>query len=652
MRDAAVVRTLLSAFGEGEARFRRVSEAAGLAAFEVGSDSVAEVSPAFRMLYGLPPGARVDFATMLQVLHPEDRARVVADHARLAVTGGHFNAEFRVVLPDGSIRWIETRGEATPGPGGMPSSLRGINLDVTARKEIERQLALQQAQLESILESTTDSVFTLDRAWRFTYLNRRAMEQLALGRTLVGATIWDAFPEIRNSCFERAYRGAMFERKPAEAEEHYAPLGRTFVARAFPGVDGGIVVFFRDVTELRRAAEEQRAVEARFRAAVEATRGVVWTNTPRGEMEGEQPGWAGLTGQSYADYQGFGWAAAVHPEDAQPTIDAWVRSVASRTPFVFEHRVRRADGAWRRFAIRAIPVIQPDGAIREWVGVHTDVTDQREAEAVLARDRDELERLVEARTRDLRQTEARLSQAEKLTALGQLAGGIAHDFNNVLQSIQGCAALLRRRADSPDEIARLVTMMERATDRGASVTRRLLAFARRDDAPSAAVSVPELVTGMCELFRHTLGRAFSIVAEVEEGLPQLQAERGQLETVLINLATNARDAMPDGGTLTVSAHAETVAPEGRALPDANGATALPLPGDYVRLGVADTGTGMTADLLARVTEPFFTTKRPGKGTGLGLSMAKAFVEQSGGALTIRSAPGHGTIVLLWLPAAC
>jgi PAS domain S-box-containing protein len=363
-------------------------------------------------------------------------------------------------------------------------------------------------------------------------------------------------------------------------------------------------------------------------------------------MEGEQPAWAALTGQSYDDYQGYGWSKAVHPDDAEPTVEAWNEAVAARRTFVFEHRVRCRDGAWRSFAIRAIPVLNADGSIKEWVGVHTDITQQRQAEAVLTRDKAQLEQLVAERTRELESTQARLAHVQRMEALGQLAGGIAHDFNNVLQSVQGGAGLIERRTTDPEGVRRLARMVFDAASRGSAITRRLLTFSRRGDLRTEAVDPTLLLTDLREILTHTLGAGTSVRVDAPTGLPSLLADKGQLETVLINMATNARDAMGGTGVLTLAAAIEV-------LPKADG----PRPvadlkaGSYVRLGVSDTGIGMTPEVLARVTEPFFTTKPQGHGTGLGLAMARGFIEQSGGGMLIESQPGHGTTVNIWLPMA-
>ncbi|MXP62677.1 hybrid sensor histidine kinase/response regulator [Roseomonas sp. M0104] len=240
----------------------------------------------------------------------------------------------------------------------------------------------------------------------------------------------------------------------------------------------------------------------------------------------------------------------------------------------------------------------------------------------------------------------RLAQSQRMEALGRLAGGVAHDFNNVLQAVLGGAKTIQRRAEDTKAVQRMAGIVVEAAERGASVTRRLLAFARRGELRAEAVEVGALLASLREVLTYTLGANIKVQVEAPPTLPRLLADRGQLETVLVNLAINGRDAMAPlgGGTLTLSAAAEVVSP--------GGAGELGLAaGSYVRLAVTDTGTGMDAAVLARAAEPFFTTKPQGKGTGLGLAMAKGFAEQSGGAIRIRSQLGRGTAVLLWLPEA-
>ncbi|HZH46726.1 MAG TPA: ATP-binding protein, partial [Roseococcus sp.] len=211
---------------------------------------------------------------------------------------------------------------------------------------------------------------------------------------------------------------------------------------------------------------------------------------------------------------------------------------------------------------------------------------------------------------------------------------------------QGGAGLIRRRVRDAAAVDKLARMVEDAAQRGAAVTRRLLAFSRRGELRAGPVPPDALFASLGELLAHTLGPDIRLRFEAPAGLPPLQADRNQLETVLVNLATNGRDAMPGGGTLSFVAAEDTFGP-GTVLAEAPGLS----PGRFIRLTVQDSGEGMSAEVLARAAEPFFTTKEIGRGTGLGLAMARGFAEQSGGALAIGSAPGQGTTVTLWLPVA-
>jgi signal transduction histidine kinase/ActR/RegA family two-component response regulator len=239
------------------------------------------------------------------------------------------------------------------------------------------------------------------------------------------------------------------------------------------------------------------------------------------------------------------------------------------------------------------------------------------------------------------EAQAHAAHAERMTALGELAGGIAHDFNNILQVVSGGLSRIDRRPDDKDGVLRQAHRIQKAVERGSAISRRLLAFARRDALRSEPIEAAALLADLGELLAHTIGPPIQVHVDVALAKGWLMADRRQLETVILNLATNARDAMPKGGDLTVSA-TSVVRERDSELPRLKA-------GKYVRIAVADTGIGMNAAILARVAEPFFTTKPKGMGTGLGLSMAKGFAEQSSGALAIASEPGRGTTVTLWLP---
>jgi PAS domain S-box-containing protein len=311
----------------------------------------------------------------------------------------------------------------------------------------------------------------------------------------------------------------------------------------------------------------------------------------------------------------------------------------------FEETFNAAGLGPRIFRSAKAPLLAENGSVIGVVGVGSDVTQIKADEAELWRLTVDLEARVREEIVARVAAQVSAAHAERLRALGQLAGGIAHDFNNVLQGIEGVAMLIDRRPGDQTAVRRHARRVLESVDRGASITRRLLAFGHRSDLRAEVLDAASLLNGLREMLAHTLGAAIHVHVRLGDDLPPLSADKGQLQTALVNLATNARDAMPDGGQLIFSAEPETVPLVG------SGHTAWLAPGRYVRLVVADSGKGMDTATLTRVCEPFFTTKEPGIGTGLGLAMAKGFAEQSGGALSVESNPGRGTTVTLWLPAA-
>jgi PAS domain S-box-containing protein len=268
------------------------------------------------------------------------------------------------------------------------------------------------------------------------------------------------------------------------------------------------------------------------------------------------------------------------------------------------------------------------------------VNARRAAAAELRLLNETLEERVRLRTAELERAHEQLRHAQKMEAIGQLTGGVAHDFNNLLTPILGGLDILHRRGAGDPRADRIIAGALQSAERAQTLVQRLLAFARRQPLRTSAVGLAELVRNMTDLFGGTMGPAIRLVADVPDDLPQVRADPNQLEMAILNLAVNGRDAMPDGGTLTIAAdHLEVEA--GSAL----------TPGGYVRLSVSDTGTGMDAETLSRAVEPFFSTKGIGKGTGLGLSMIHGLAAQLGGKLELSSTPGVGTTVTMWVPVA-
>lgn len=349
--------------------------------------------------------------------------------------------------------------------------------------------------------------------------------------------------------------------------------------------------------------------------------------------------------------------AALPPEDRKALEQEIARALREGTDFDLEHRVQAGEGEERWLRLRGRAELGPDGAVLALRGVAMDIDAQKRAEALLRDDRDRLEARVAERTRALSQSaaelraeirrreevQAALLQAQKLEALGQLTSGVAHDFNNLLAAIQGSFRLLSRQLRDHEQKSReLVRLGLAASERGARLIAQMMAFARKEELRPRLVDPGQLLGDAEDLICQTAGGHVSCHFEVAPDIPRVIVDPVRLEAVLLNLAANARDAMPDGGRLTISA-----AP----LPPDQLAAGL-LPGRaHLLLSVADNGVGMDAETLRRATEPFFTTKQVGKGTGLGLASAHGFAEQSGGLLRLRSAPGEGTTVEIFLPAA-
>jgi signal transduction histidine kinase/ActR/RegA family two-component response regulator len=256
---------------------------------------------------------------------------------------------------------------------------------------------------------------------------------------------------------------------------------------------------------------------------------------------------------------------------------------------------------------------------------------------------EQLEQRIEERTREREIALAQLFEAQKMDTIGRLTGGVAHDFNNLLMAVLGSLSLLEKRLPEDAQGRRLLQNAVQGAQRGAALTQRLLAFSRRQELKPESVDFPELVSGMSELLKRALGLAIELACEFPSNVPPVLVDANQLELALLNVALNARDAMPNGGRVRIAAAHENVSASGAELPLK--------PGEYVRISVTDDGVGMDDATLAKATDPFFTTKGPGKGTGLGLSMVHGLAAQSGGLLRIDSKPSIGTTVELWLPRA-
>jgi signal transduction histidine kinase/FixJ family two-component response regulator len=355
---------------------------------------------------------------------------------------------------------------------------------------------------------------------------------------------------------------------------------------------------------------------------------------------------------------------AIHPEDRKARTVALNRAISTGDDYISEFRNIWPDGSVHWMDVRARALTDAAGRVTRLVGVSSDITSRKNAELEredlvreLAAERTSLSNLsrtleerVEERTRQLKEqiemrekAQVQLLQSQKMESVGQLTGGIAHDFNNLLMAVMGSLEILKKRLPPDAGLRRLVDGAMQGAKRGASLTQRMLAFARQQDLKTTSVDLGSLLIGMQDLLHRSIGPQIDLRVQIKPDLPAAEVHAHQVELAILNLAINARDAMPDGGAISIDLDQETVGEgdHGQRLK----------PGHYLRVRVTDTGTGMDAVTLAKAIEPFFSTKPAGKGTGLGLSMTHGLALQLGGAFGLNSEIGKGTVATIWLPVA-
>ncbi|WP_236600126.1 hybrid sensor histidine kinase/response regulator [Ramlibacter alkalitolerans] len=478
-------------------------------------------------------------------------------------------------------------------------------------------------------------------------------------RELVGRTVGEALPEMLDQGFVRILDTVYASGKAFVGNEvavQLRPAGSTLLQQRIvdfvfqPVRDDadritGIFIQATDATQRVTAQEALRESEAKFRAITNSIDQMIWATRADGFHDYYNDRWYEYTGVPYASTDGQAWSGVFHPEDQKRAWAVWRHSLATGEPYHIEYRLRHRSGAYRWVLGRAQPLRDASGAIVRWFGTCTDIQDIVDAREVLSRSREELERQVQLRTEQLLHAEEQLRQAHKMEAIGQLTGGIAHDFNNMLQGIVGALDVIRKleATGRTANIPRFVDMAMNSAQRAAAMTHRLLAFARQQPLAPQPVDLNALVQSLRELVRRTCGESITLETELAPGIWPTRCDPNQLESAILNLAINARDAMPEGGKLTLRTANETL-PRTQVGPND-----VLEAGDFVRLAVGDTGTGMPPDVIERAFDPFFTTKPIGQGTGLGLSMVYGFARQSGGFARIASRLGEGTAVSILLP---
>jgi PAS domain S-box-containing protein len=528
LQDITERRRLREALQTSEARLKLAQQVAGIGVWdwELARDAITW-SPEMYALLGLDPATvSKPFAAWLDVLHPEDRARVESAARRAVAQADTLDIEYRVITAAG-VRWIRSQGTSLVGKDGRPVRMIGVIQDITdARRQRivleERNLALQKVAEMRLRER--ERIFDLSRE-------------------LIAVAGFDGYLKVVNPAWTRIFR------------------------------------------------HDERT----------------------------------LLGHPFAEF--------VHPDD-RAALAGEIRALRQgNITSAFENRLRCADGNWRWIAWTAVP----EGELFYTVG--RDITAEKLAAQELEAANRQLRQQIEGRER----VEATLRQMQRLEAVGQLTSGVAHDFNNLLTIVLGNLDLIEMAVEDP-KVCKRLELIRQAALRGATLTSQLLAFSRRQRLEPKAIDLNDAVAGMSELLKSTVGGRVAVTTRLQPDLWRAMVDPTQIGLVVLNLAINARDAMPGGGELTIETSNATLVGEPQQLGE-------PAPGEYVAIAVSDTGTGMAEEVRARVFEPFFTTKEVGQGSGLGLPQMLGFAQQSGGGVRIESALGVGTTVRVYLPRA-
>jgi PAS domain S-box-containing protein len=573
------------------------------------------------------------------ITHPDDVAVNAALVERL-ISGERpaFLIEKRYIRKDGGVVWVKISVSLVRDAEGRPLHMFAFTEDVTRRHLAEQALRETEARYKEVFDNTSDCLFLIDVTpeRRFKLVSFNPAEERATGLTtaqVAGKYVEEIMPLPIAAAVTARYRECIEKGEPISYEQELdLPAGRgTFHTKLIPvrnaaGKIHRLVGIASNITAQQRTTLALSESEARFRALTSNLPGVIYSTIvePDGAIsEGYvSPGVHRMLGVQPEELMS-GWTHLIdfaHPEDRQAQLQALRESARTLDPLAIEARMIARSGETRWWQITMTPKRRANGSV-QFDGIALDITDRKLAEE-------------------------QLHQALKMESVGQLTGGVAHDFNNLLTVMLGSAELLDERVPPEDaKASRLLRNIMDAGRQGAELTQRLLAFARRQPLDPRLIEIDQLVEDLTPLLRRSLGEAIEILPAFRAEHRTANIDANQLENAILNLAVNARDAMPDGGRLVIETATVTI---DRPWADRYGDMA---PGPHILISVSDEGTGMPAEVVARAVEPFFTTKPPGRGTGLGLSMVYGFVKQSGGHMTIYSELGHGTAINIYLPEA-
>ena len=563
--------------------------------------------------------------SVLDLVAPE--AREVWRHNRVARLSGldvEDNYEFTGLRKDGSKIMVHMTVRVVNWENR--TAIQGTMIDVTSRREAEARIRDSEERFRLLTSTSPVGIFVTDSDGNCEYVNEAYEKMSGLTSAQAYGRGWATaiHPEDKDRVFEDWYAGVRAN-QPFRTEFRFLRADGTItwaIAQAVSQKDSSgktlrFIGAITDVTGRVRAELARKKSDDRFRTLTTLSPVGVFLTDESGRVEYVNQALSDMLQMRPQDAYGHNWMSGIHRDDRQKLVVAWEQAYTATENLEMELRMGDEADQIRWVLIQASPFDTGD-ARTGYVGAVTDITERRAAEE-------------------------QLRQVQKMDAIGQLTGGIAHDFNNLLAIVQGNLELLRERAPDNERLTSLINAAHGAARRGATLNQRLLAFARRQPLAPSACDINKVVNEMAGLFVRTLGDNIDLRTRFAEGLWPANIDPNGLETAVLNLAINARDAMPDGGNLMIATANKTFGP-GRPAPDPDIAY-----GDYVMLRVSDSGTGMDTETLEKAFDPFYTTKGMGKGSGLGLSMVYGFARQSGGTATVESVAGRGTTITLFFP---
>ena len=610
---------------ESEAKLAAAQRMASLGHWEqdLRSHAITGSDETFRIFGIEPRSASPPVRTLLELVHPADQERV-AQAARDTLAGvQRFDLEHRARRLDGSTLVVHTQGEVERDEAGQPVRLFGTVQDITRRRLVEDRLRASEARFRALVEHATDAFFLLNDEGQAVDLNAQACLSLGYPREeLLGMhpSQWDAQlgPEdlIRIRDLVWANQRLVFDTLHRRKDGSVFPV-EVHVQLLIEDGRRYSLALARDITERKRAERALVESHALLKAVVEGTSDAIFVKDLDGRYLMINSTGARNLGLSVGEVVGRRDRELFSPESISVITQVDHRIMASGAPELVRE-THTVAGVTRTYSTIKAPYRDPEGKMMGVIGIARDVT--------------ELERM-----------ESQLRQSQKMEAIGRLAGGVAHDFNNLLTVIGGCSDLLLQDVPREDPRWELIEEIAQAACRASSLTRQLLTFSRKQILEPRPTDLSRLLTGLIKLVERLIGEDIEVRLELGSEDARAHVDPGHFEQAIVNLAVNARDAMPKGGCLTLEASTAWLVEGERGLaPDV-------APGRYVRVSVSDTGHGIDEATISRIFEPFFTTKGAGQGTGLGLSMVYGFVKQSGGHVEVESQPGLGTTFHLYLP---